>query len=72
MKIECFFSKECNSKERLKENLQKAILEERIKVEVSFHEVTGEEARQLKIGGSPTVWIDGQDIEPGALSSGIS
>jgi len=72
MKIECFFSGECTSKERVKENLQKALLEERTKAEVSFHEVTGEEARQLGIGGSPTVWIDGQDIEPGALPSGIS
>ena len=72
MKIECFFAEGYGSKEQLWENIQRALLEEGIDAEVSFREPSLEEADKLGIGGSPTVWVDGQDIEPGALPGGIS
>jgi len=72
MKIECFFSKGCGSKEKLKENTQKAPLAEGMDAEIVFRVLSQEEAEQLVIGGSPTVRVNGQDLEPGALPGGVS
>ena len=72
MKIECFFSEGCGSKEKLEENVRRALLAEGMDVEVSFRVLSYEEAEQLGIGGSPTVWVNGQDMEPGTLPGGIS
>ncbi len=72
MKIECFFAEGCGSKDQLKENIGKALFEEGRAAEISFRVLSQEEAEQLGIGGSPTVWINGQDIEPGILLRGIS
>jgi len=72
MKIECFFSEGCGSKEKLKENIGKALSEEGVDAQVSFRELSQEEADGLGIGGSPTVWVNGQDLEPGTPPGGIS
>ena len=72
MKIECFLAEGCGSKADLEKNIQKAIDEEGVAAEVLFHELSSEEAEQKGIGGSPTVWIDGQDLEPEAPPTGIS
>jgi hypothetical protein len=72
MKIECFFSEGCGSKEKLKANVEKALFEEDMKAEVIFRVISPEEAERLRIGGSPTVWIDGNDLESGAPPAGIS
>jgi len=72
MKIESFFSEGCGSKEKLKENIGQALLEEGMEAEVSYRVLSQEEAEQLGIGGSPTVWVDGQDLEPGTPPGGVS
>ena len=72
MKIECFFAESCGSKDQLKENIGKALFAEGMTAEISFRVLSQEKAEQLGIGGSPTVWINGQDIEPGILLTGIS
>ncbi len=72
MKIDCFFSKGCESKEILKSLIEKVLFEERIQAEVNYRIVSQEEAEQLGIGGSPSIWVNGRDIEPEAVPSGIS
>jgi hypothetical protein len=72
MKVECFFSPGCGSKEKLQENIQQALREEGIDAEISFREISQDEAERLGIGGSPTVWVDGQDLEPGTPPAGVS
>jgi hypothetical protein len=72
MKIESFFSAGCGSIEKVKENIRKALLEEGMDAEVSFRELSQEEADKLGIGGSPTVRVNGQDVEPGTAPGGIS
>ena len=72
MKIECFFSEGCGSKDKLRENIRKALLADGMEAEVFFRVLSQEEAEQLGIGGSPTVWVNGQDLEPGALPGGVS
>ncbi len=72
MKIECFFFEGCPSTEKLKENIRQALLQEGMEAEVSFRVLSHEEAERLGIGGSPTVWVDGIDLEPGVSSAGTS
>ncbi len=72
MKIECFFAEGCRSKDQLRENIGKALFEEGMDAESSFQVLSQEEVEQLGIGGSPTVWINGQDIDPGVPSRGFS
>jgi hypothetical protein len=72
MKIECFFSEGCGSKEKLKENIERVLIEEGMEAEVFFREVSQDEAERLGIGGSPTIWIDGHDLDPGVSPSGIA
>ncbi len=72
MKIECFFSQGCSSNEILKPLIEKVLAEEGVQAEVIYRIVSQEEAEKLGIGGSPTVWINGQDLEPGTPPGGIS
>ncbi|OGQ06423.1 MAG: hypothetical protein A2026_18470 [Deltaproteobacteria bacterium RBG_19FT_COMBO_46_12] len=72
MKIECFFSEGCGSKEQLMHNIEQVLRKEGIEAQVSSREISEEEANRLGIGGSPTIWVDGNDIEPGAPPGGIS
>lgn len=48
MKIECFFSEGCSSKEKLKENIRQALLEEGMDAEVSFRVLSQKEVEQFK------------------------
>ncbi len=59
-------------KKKLKENIEKALIEEGTEAEVFFREISQDEAEQLGIGGSPTVWMDGNDIEPGVPPGGTA
>ena len=43
MKIECFFSEGCSSKEKLKENIRQALLEEGMEARIYSPEVSEEE-----------------------------
>lgn len=72
MKIECFLAEGCGSKADLEKNIQTAIDEEGVAAEVSFHELSSEEAEKKGIGGSPTVWVDGRNLEPEVPPAGIS
>jgi len=72
MKIECFLAEGCGSRADLEKNIRKAIDAEGVGAEVFFQELSSEEAEQKGIGGSPTVWVDDQDLEPEAPPAGIS
>lgn len=64
MKIDCYISLRCGSEDALKENISKALELEKISAEVSFFRVTEDEAKKLGLKGSPSVLIDGKDIQP--------
>jgi hypothetical protein len=72
MRIECFYFEGCDSEEKLKENIHKALAEEGIRAHVSFRKVSIEEAQLLGIPGSPTVQVDGRDLEPELGSGALS
>jgi hypothetical protein len=69
MDIELLYYQECPSHEKALKRLFRAVAEEGLDVPVRVVEVkTDEEAEQLRFVGSPTIRVDGRDIdqpEPG-------
>jgi hypothetical protein len=64
MRIDCYISPSCSSKEPLKKNIHKALELEKIYAEVTFSVINELEAARLGLKGSPSVFIDGKDIQP--------
>jgi hypothetical protein len=68
MKIDCYISKGCGSEEALKENIARALEAEKIHAEVGIHRLSDEKAEELKLSGSPSVFIDGKELQPQGIS----
>lgn len=68
MKIDCYISKGCGSEEALKENIGHARKAEKIQAEVNIHRISDEKATELKLSGSPSVFIDGKELQPQGIS----
>lgn len=64
MKVDCYMSQRCGSEEALRVNIKKAIEEEGIEAQVNFYRISDEEAKTLGLRGSPSVLINGKDIQP--------
>ena len=71
MKIECFISENCGSYHELRENIDHALAEMSVKAEVTYTVVYYDEALSIGIKGSPTIRINGKDIDEGG-SPGIA
>jgi hypothetical protein len=54
----------CGSEEALRENITKALELEGVRAEVNFYRITDDEAKSLGLKGSPSVLIEGKDIQP--------
>jgi hypothetical protein len=64
MKIDCYLSSGCASENALRENLNQALKLEAVEAQVSFHRITDVEATALGLKGSPSVLINGKDVQP--------
>ena len=64
MKVECYLSKSCAAKTVLRENIHQALIEEAVGAEVIFYRISGSEAEDLGLIGSPSILINGKDIQP--------
>ncbi len=64
MNIDCYLCQGCGSEEALRENIDQALIIERVEADVNFHTVDDEEAVSLGLSGSPSVFIDGKEIQP--------
>ncbi len=64
MKIDCYMSLRCGSEDALRENISKALELEGIIAEVNFYRITEDQAKSMGLRGSPSVLINGQDIQP--------
>ena len=62
--IDCYLSQGCQSEEALKMNIAAALEKEGIKAEVNFHRINGDEALSLGLSGSPSVFINGKELQP--------
>lgn len=67
MKIDCYMSLKCGSEDALRENILKALVLENITAEVNFYRITEEQAKSMGLRGSPSVLINGQDIQPAPI-----
>ena len=63
MKIDCYLSLSCGAENQLRENISRALRLEEAEAEVNFFRVDDIEARRMDLHGSPTVRINGRDIE---------
>ncbi|MEW6569749.1 MAG: hypothetical protein AB1390_01035 [Nitrospirota bacterium] len=64
MKIDCFLSPGCASEEALRNNIKRALTLEHVEAEVNFRRIAEKEAEHLNLRGSPSILINGNDIQP--------
>jgi len=64
MRIDCYLSPGCASKEPLRKNIDEALVLEAVDAEVIFSMVNELEASSLGLRGSPSILINGDDIQP--------
>ncbi len=64
MKIDCYLSSGCASETALRENLNQALELEAMEAQVNFRRITDAEAADLGLKGSPSVLINGKDVQP--------
>jgi hypothetical protein len=64
MKIDCYISQGCGSEVSLKENIDRALEAEKIQAEVGIHRISDTKAAELRLSGSPSVFIDGRELQP--------
>lgn len=62
--IACYLSHACGSEETLRANIAAALKAEAVDGEVLLRRVDDEEASALGLGGSPTVLINGKELQP--------
>ena len=64
MRIECYLSPRCSSEEDLRKNINLALIIEKVQAEVSFQRIEDDNAMSLGLKGSPSVFIDGKELQP--------
>jgi hypothetical protein len=64
MKIDCYLSPECGAEEALRKNITHALAIERVEAQVNFHRIDDEKAIALGLSGSPSVFINGRELQP--------
>jgi len=70
MKVELFYWEGCPSHPEALELLEAVLAERGLEVEVERRRVdTDEEAQALRFPGSPTIRIDGRDVDPAGAAS---
>ncbi len=67
MKIDCYISQGCGSEEALKENIASALESEQIQAKVGMHRIDDEKAKELRLSGSPSVFINGKELQPSGI-----
>lgn len=68
MRIDCYMSFGCGSEEDLRDNISKALALERIEAQLNFYRITDDEADTKGLKGSPSILIEGVDIQPTAIT----
>lgn len=65
MRIDFLYFEDCPSHEQALERLRKVLKEEGVEAKIAVTEVTtDEQALDLEFAGSPTIRIEGRDIDP--------
>lgn len=69
IRIDCYLSPECASEPALKHNLAFALEAEKLEAQVAFHRLDDETAMTLGVTGSPSIYINGQELQPLGVAS---
>ncbi len=64
IKIDCYLSLGCSSESMLKKNIEEALIVEGLKAEVNFLRVDNTQANSMKLKGSPSIFINGVEVQP--------
>ena len=64
MQIDCYLSPECPSEPGLRQNIAQAVALERVDAELRFHRLDDDTAVTLGATGSPSVFINGMELQP--------
>lgn len=67
MNIDCYLSPECGSEETLRKNITQALAIEGVEADVNFHRIEDELAIARGLSGSPSVFINGKELQPQGL-----
>ncbi len=67
MRIDCYLSPECTSGEALSENIKQALAIEKIEAHLNLHRIDDNQAMALGVTGSPSVFINGKELQPQEL-----
>ena len=73
MRIQFLYWEDCPSHEPALERLKQVMAEENIYEEIESVDVeTEEQAQALRFSGSPTILIDGEDIDPPPIAAHVA
>lgn len=64
MKIDCYLSSKCSSEQALRDNIAHALAGENVKADVCLHRIDDNEAMALGVTGSPSIFINGSELQP--------
>ncbi|OPY82118.1 MAG: hypothetical protein A4E65_00896 [Syntrophorhabdus sp. PtaU1.Bin153] len=64
MKIDCYLFQGCGSEGILRKNIAEALAVDRVQAEVTFHVIDAERAVAIGLSGSPSVFVNGKEIQP--------
>jgi len=64
VRIDCYMSLTCGAEEGLRVNISQALEMEGLQAEVQFYRINDIQAAALWLRGSPSVLIDGKEIQP--------
>lgn len=62
--IDCYLFQGCGAEKALQENITQALTVERVQTEVTYHIIDDKKAIALNLSGSPSVFVDGKEIQP--------
>jgi hypothetical protein len=68
MKIECYMSSACGSEDALRKNIFKAVELEDVTADIKFYRISDKKAESLGLKGSPSVLVNGRDIQPVSIT----
>jgi len=64
MNIVCYLFQGCGAEHVLRENIAQALTTEQVHAEVAYHVIDDKKAIALELSGSPSIFIDGKEIQP--------
>ncbi len=72
LRIDCYISETCGSEGALRDNIRQALELEGRSAEVNMRRTDAAEAARLGLHGSPSVFINGSEVQPSPDITGFS